>query len=223
MLMLIWQSSLEAPGTANTIMICSHYKLNMYTCLHACLCCKLLQLAMVKLERLVKPLNPLLLPSCQFLYRGSEVPPCSAQNVPGFGWRNAFGSNRPPPGVVDQADGHQKDACGCLAHLGTIRKATQRLVKHCQDEISTIRWFQQHHAPPSVQKPVKSSPPEPFWPSRHPRVGHRPFAELHWYKPSQPPSQLTGRKPSCWAIPQLPLEPSQLHDHSAVGREKNRK
>ena len=48
---LIWQSSLEAPGTANTIMICSNYKLNMYICLHSCLCCKLLQLVLVKLER----------------------------------------------------------------------------------------------------------------------------------------------------------------------------
>ena len=42
---------------------------------------------------------------CQFLYRGSEVPPCSARNVPGFGWRHAFGSNHPPPGVIDQANG----------------------------------------------------------------------------------------------------------------------
>ena len=103
---LIWQSSLEAPGTANTIMICSNYKLNMYICLHSCLCCKLLQLVLVKLERLVKPLSPVLLPSCQFLYRGSEVPPCSARSVPGFGWRNAFGSNHPLPGVIDQANGH---------------------------------------------------------------------------------------------------------------------
>ena len=30
----------------------------------------------------------------------------SARNVPGFDWRNAFGSNHPPPGVVNQANVH---------------------------------------------------------------------------------------------------------------------
>ena len=129
------------------------------------------------------------LPATFCIKGGSEVPPCSARNVPGFGWRHAFGSKHPPPGVIDQANGLYKDACRCLAHLGTIKKQQKTFVKHCQDKISTIRWFQQHHAPPSVQKPVKSSPPEPFYSWRHPAVGHRPFAVLHWGKPSPPPSQ----------------------------------
>ena len=64
-------------------------------------------------------------------------------------------------------------------HILAQSEGNKTFVKHCQDELSTIRWFQQHHAPPSVQKPVTSSPPEPCCSSLHPAVGHLPSSELH--------------------------------------------
>ena len=108
----------------------------------------LLQFVMVKLERLVNPLNPVLLPSCHFLYQRRFR--SSARNVPGFGWRNAFGSNHPPPSVVDQANGHQKDACRCLAQLESSTKICQTLSRSNLHN-TAIPATQQHHAP-SVQK-----------------------------------------------------------------------
>ena len=109
--------------------------------------------------------------SCHFLYQRRFR--SSARNVPGFGWRNAFGSNHPPPGVVNQAN-----ACRCVAQLESNRKICQTPSRsHLHNTViaATSRSS-------LSSKTVKSSPTwlpsktkrftEPFCFLRHPGANH---------------------------------------------------